>query len=924
MIELVNVEKIYNEKEGHAALNNVSFKLPKKGLVCILGPSGCGKTTLLNILGGLDTIYNGDVFIDNHKLHDFTENELNNYRNSVANYIFQDYHLIDHLNVIENITLGLDIQNNSYKKYYKKALVLLDKIGLKGYENKNINQLSKGQQQRVAICRLLLTDPKIILGDEPTGSLDSSNSVVVMDILKEISNDKLCVIVTHNKELADKYADMIINLNDGKLVNIQSKKELTYINNEFNISKKKKHMPFLLSIKLAFRNLFAKKWKTLLTGITNSFGMIGIGFFLALNTGFGIYSANLSKSAATSLPVVLSSYSYESSDIKNTYNNNEEYTSESKVYPSVSSSNTYNYRMNKFSDKYFNFLDSLIDEGTLSSYTINYGNNYSYNLMTKFPASIDNDNGEYYSKVTTTYSTTYNYYASSYSLPTNIFHVIYGDLDSYDLLAGNLPENENELVLVVDKYNSISFDILKYLGFYNENDTQADIKEAIDNNKEVSISFDNIINKEYKIFSNDEAYSYQSEKENPNSIADDPYSITQKVYTSNLNETLYKDETKGQTLKISGIIRPKSTSTYTLLSPALCFISSLQEKYVEINKSAEINEYLKNNIILRHSTLEDAKENLQLFYSEILELFNKYQSNDYTSIPLDDLNEILNNYFVCYTYDKYGYIFTRIQYFQSNASNLGVDLIDDEIKNLELDDYNSLIEIFTKIYTYLNSGENSQIIKGYSLILSLSAYLNAYSNIENVILFPTSLDSRSTLLDKLDDYNNMDSSSKYHCLDESEMIIYSSSNKNAILEDVGTMINLVSSILIIFAIISLVVSCAMTGIYTLNNVLQRKAEIGLLRSFGCKKSDILNIFELESLFLGLCSGIIGAVFTYILTFPINDLIDRYYASYNASNIANFTFIHALIIIAISIVVTMISSFIPCYKANKQNIVKCFK
>ncbi len=929
MIEIKNLVKDYkSDKTNFRALNDISINFPSRGLFCILGPSGCGKTTLLNLIGGLDSITSGDIFYNGLSLKNISSKEKDAYRNNIVGFIFQNYYLIPQLNVKENVELGLNLRGYSKLETDKLIDSALKEVGLLDQKDKKVNELSGGQAQRVAIARAIVTSPKVILADEPTGALDSKNSKLVLEILKRLSKDKLVILVTHNYELANKYADSIIYLEDGKISNIDRKENLREDNLNQDDNYTNKALSFILMLKLAFRNLFNKKWKTILTSIANSFGMIGIGFFLALNFGFSNYSAKLSQSSASSLPIVANAYSRNYDDTSyGDYNSGVEYPSNQEIYPKVDASNNYSYTLNQFSSKYFNYLDYLQSENLIKSYTVNYGNSYSFNLVTNFPNSIDNKNLGGYNYVNTSISASYNSIANLSNLPTNIFHELYGDLQQYDLIAGEFPKNENELVLVTDKYNSIDFEILQNLGFYNQNDTQDDVQNLNLETKVTPISFEDVLSKEYKIFSNSEVYTYDSLNSLTYLADDEVYKREIKRYKKADAETNYLSN-KGETLKIVGILRPKKDSNYSSMSPSLCFLPSLLEKHLSINKTSDINLNATNNISILDSLVDEndnklsPQEGLIKFGEELYDLYLQFSSSD-SSLPIDDFNKLISKYFVCFSLDS-SQAYYGFSYLASQANKLGVDLIIDEIKSLDLTDISSLKNYITKIVNLFSSNNVSEINLAYRYLFSIYCYINAYSNIQSVVIFPYDLETRSLLLDKLKEYNQIDESCSFdHASNQQERIFYSELTNSYIIEDVGSMISLVSVILIIFACVSLIVSCSMTSLLTMNNVLERKKEIGLFRSIGARKKDIVMIFETETILLGFVSGIVACLFTYVLTFPINYLISYYYPSYNTGNIADLQFTHCLIILAISILITFISALIPSLKASKQDPVKCF-
>lgn len=922
MLEVEHLCKdYYIDKTPFRALSDITVSFPTVQFVSVLGPSGCGKTTLLNILGGLDNLTSGDVKVDGRSLKDMSEKELDSYRNNYIGFVFQNCYLIPQLNVLENVRVALEVRDYSEAEGEKKAKEALEQVGMLDYEKKRPNQLSGGQAQRVAIARSLVTDPKIILADEPTGALDSENSRLVLDLLKEISKTRLIILVTHNEELAEEYSDRILRMKDGKIISDETKKEPAP-SEEAPKELKKSHLSFRQKLKLSLHNLSSRRGKTILNGIANSFGMIGIGFLLAINTGFGEYSNRISEASASSLPVVVSAYNEKtSSEAFADKNASVAYTDAQEIYPSVETDSQYSYVYNNFSPKYFSYLDSLQEQGIVREYTLSYGNSYDFNLTTEFPDSLDGETEGGLAKVNTS-MTSWSYYAYISSLPYNLFHVLYGNLDEYDLIAGEMPTGENDLVLVVDRYNGVDFDILQSLGFYNSADQEADVEDPSLDTKVKPISFDDVIGKTYKVFTDTEYYSEYDVTE-----VTDALGSTRQVtrYKANeLTDEFYSSN--GTELKITGILRPKENSSFSLLSPSLCYLPSLQEKLMAANEESPFAQTLPDNVVFKKpDDLEDGTTVAQGFVDELNAIYDSYTNSDSTVLPTEDLNNVIERYFNYYSFyvnpssQNAIYIYSGLYTFLYDAKNHSSDLVAYRLLGQDLSDQETLSSEINQLSSDLLSGDTEA---AYDDIISLVAYANAYSLIQAVVIFPTNLENRSILLTKLDEFNEIDGNPE-HATSTSEQVYYVTT-ESAMVEDVGTVISLVTDILVIFAAIAITVAAAVTALMTTNNVLERKKEIGLLRSLGSRKSDVVWIFLLESLFIGLLAGLLSSLLTYVLCFPINQLLVYYYPRYNTGNICNFTWYHALIVIGASMLIAFIASLIPALKAAKEDPAKALK
>lgn len=380
MIQLINVSKTYKSISNSTnALSNINVEFEDHGFVFILGPSGSGKTTLLNVIGGLDKIDEGNIIIDDKDISNYKSHELDYYRNEQVGFIFQNYNLIDHLNIYENISLPLRIKKISNKEIKSKTNDIINKLGLEKEKHKYPNQVSGGQLQRAAIARALVTNPKIVLADEPTGALDSKNSKVIMDALKDISKDRLVIMVTHNEELAKSYASRIIRLNDGK---IESQEDISNNENkESNPNKKKnfKYISLKASLKLSLKNIFTKKVRTILTIIATSIGIISTCLVLMVSNSMTSYTEYAQKQALGSYPITISS-NVTPSDNDEIDNHRVEYP-DTNVITITNEYSSYYSHVNVFDNEYLDYVKSM----DKSIYTvIDYGSSLNMRVLTYY------------------------------------------------------------------------------------------------------------------------------------------------------------------------------------------------------------------------------------------------------------------------------------------------------------------------------------------------------------------------------------------------------------------------------------------------------------------------------------------------------------------------------------------------------------
>ena len=565
MLELKKIKKDYKTGDFiQHALKNIDLSFRENEFVAILGPSGSGKTTLLNIIGGLDRYTTGDLIIDGKSTKKFKDKDWDAYRNHAVGFIFQSYNLISHISVLENTMMGMTLSGVSFRERKRKALELLDKVGLKDHAYKKPNQLSGGQMQRVAIARALANDPKIILADEPTGALDSKTSMQIMELIKEISKDKLVIMVTHNKELAENYASRIVNMKDGEIIGDSNPIDNNVKTGNLKITKTS--MSFLTALKLSFENIKTKKGRTILTSFASSIGIIGIALILSLSNGFNIEVENFEQDSLSQSPIMITNQTVQMDE--NTLNElkgdneKEKYPSEKMVYSKNDISDTI-IHTNKITDDYVNYIDKM-DMDNISGISYLKGTNTI--LLSK--------NGDDYKFLND----------NSSSFTSNILP--YSPSDSlidknYDVLAGKVTD-EAGLVLFVDSYNRISSSLLESLGLDD------------------SASFEDILNKEIKVIFNDDYYK----KINGNFIVENDL------------EKLYDSE-ESVSIKIMAIVRGKEDKELITGSSGLYYTSALAGEVISKNKDSLIvkeQEKLDYNVLTHQKFDENTTKDSVLGY----------------------------------------------------------------------------------------------------------------------------------------------------------------------------------------------------------------------------------------------------------------------------------------------------------------------
>ena len=632
MLELKNIKKSYKTGEFvQHALKGVSLTFDRNEFVCILGASGSGKTTLLNIIGGLDRYDSGDLIINNMSTKKFNDNLWDAYRNNCVGFIFQSYNLIGHLSVLENVEMSLTLSGVKNKK--EKALNALDRVGLKDHAYKKPNQLSGGQMQRVAIARAIVNDPEVILADEPTGALDTKTSKQIMELIKEISKEKLVIMVTHNPDLAKKYATRIIEVKDGEVISDSLPKEKYKDKN--NIEIKKTKMSFLTALKLSFNNIRTKKGRTFLTAFASSIGIIGISIILSLSNGFDKQVDIYQKNTLSNFPITISksTMSMDEKQMEEMMGSmmpgEGDYPKDKVIYSF--DINSYNMlHTNNITKEYIEYIEKL-DDSLISGISFTRATNL--NLLVK--------NGEDVKSVS---SNELNMGVIPKELDKEDFM-----MEAFDLLDGEYPKDITDIVLVVDSKNRVDTKILKALGLSD--------KEKID--------FKEVLGKEIKLVFNNQYYTKYMNMFIPNSNLDDVY---------------YNKE--NLTLKVVGIVRNKEdnylgqiatsmnslgniTDTSSMMSSnnigSILYKNDLVEKVISVNSNSDIvlSQSKSDNSVFTGEKLDsDSKDNMLLYLGskdepfminiypkdfeskdKIIEYLDKYNidKNDENKIVYNDL-----------------------------------------------------------------------------------------------------------------------------------------------------------------------------------------------------------------------------------------------------------------------------------------------
>lgn len=558
MLQLKHIFKSYKVGDTVThALDDVSISFRDKEFVAILGPSGSGKTTMLNVIGGLDRYDKGDLIINGKSTKNFTETDWDAYRNNTVGFIFQNYNLISHLSIMDNVELGMTLSGVPAKERHEKAVKALTEVGLKDHMHKQPNQLSGGQMQRVAIARAIANDPDILLCDEPTGALDTETSIQIMELIKKLSKDRLVVMVTHNPELAEEYASRIVNFQDGKILKDSDPFKAKEEKDKFNLKRTK--MSYWNAIKLSFTNIMTKKARTILTAFASSIGIISIAVVLALSNGFQKQIDNTMSKALAQYPVAITPTATDMNAVQTRKESDKNVKNRGYVTAEKDQSEQASHT-NKITESYVNYVKKINPD---------YANNISYqrattlNLLSKVDGKVervqfsnnDPDNSQSISAMR-------QQAMSSVGVGSSVFPTTLNKnkgsflKQNYELLSGSWPTKSTDLVLVTDNKNTVNINSLKNLGF--------DIKSG------EKVKFNKLIGKQFSLVSNNNYYQQLP----TGTFA--PKKASQSMYNS------------GKKLRLAAVIRPKSEDSMALLSTGIAYSDNLTQDVIDENKSSTI------------------------------------------------------------------------------------------------------------------------------------------------------------------------------------------------------------------------------------------------------------------------------------------------------------------------------------------------
>ncbi len=970
MLKLKDIKKDYILGDNVVnALKGIDLEFREHEFVAILGHSGCGKTTLLNIIGGLDQYSSGDLVINGKSTKNFTDADWDSYRNHSIGFVFQTYNLIPHQTVLSNVELALTLSGVAPAERRARAIEALEKVGLGDQLHKKPNQMSGGQMQRVAIARALVNDPDILLADEPTGALDTETSVQIMDILREISRDKLIIMVTHNPELAEDYAGRIIRVKDGLVVD----DSMPYSSAEEDATAdgvgKKPSMSFRTALALSTNNLLTKKTRTLLTAFAGSIGIIGIALIMSLSNGIQNYIDKVQEDTLSSYPITIEAETLDMTSMMTSLMGVQAEALENKHDKDAVYSSTIMYdMMNSLvsADKQVNnltafkvFLEEENSEIAPHVSSIQYSYDFDMNLYaedsqgdivkTDIVKLLETTMSEVYGG---DYSAFFATYGSMYAM-ANVWQEIFpgenGEnvnpllKEQYDLLYGKWPEAYNEAILVVDKNNEVSDLVLYSLGLKPTGNI-AEEMEAFMNQETViaeaeSWSYEDVCGRSFRYIFPADQYRYDEEEEAFIDLAEEELGL----------RTLFNN---GLEVRIVGVIRQNEDALSGMMTGSVGYTHELVEYIMtEAAKKDLVKEQLKD-------PERDVFNDLPFIGDEdeaLTEERKTQAAKDY--IAAADQEQLADVYidFMCVPEDSYvdemldeqlgdkdrqeledmildfspGYAslleqmddetlndFMRQSIGQTIKEQYAIQMeaLYSKLSDRELAHDFALLDLEDEDFLWIYENAMPPVYSESTLKESLKKL--GYANLDSpstINIYASTFEDKDAIADAIERYNE-------RVADEDE--IQYTDMVAILMSSISSVINVISYVLIAFVAISLVVSSIMIGIITYISVLERTKEIGILRAIGASKKDVSRVFNAETFIIGLTAGVIGIVVTLLLNIPINIIVHDLTGIYSLN--AELPVVGAVGLVLISVLLTFVAGLIPSGLAAKKDPVEALR
>ena len=922
ILQLEKITKDYKVADSAVhALRGVSLNFRSKEFVAVLGHSGCGKTTLLNIIGGLDHYTSGDLVIKGRSTKGYKDGDWDAYRNHSIGFVFQSYNLIPHQTVLENVELALTLSGIRAQERKARAKQALERVGLGGELNKRPNQLSGGQMQRVAIARALVNNPEILLADEPTGALDSATSVQIMDLIREIAGERLVIMVTHNPELAKRYASRIVELKDGQIVGDSdpfepdeayveegtvaanaSAAEQRRARRALRKNREKTSMSFWTAFMLSGRNLLTKKGRTAVTSIAGSIGIISVCLVLALSNGFNNYIRKTEEDMLSYYPLEITETSLDPTSIMAGLQSAGDMPDlselDNKVYVNsfltqIAQGLTVANEITQ--DGYIEYLESMPEEWYYAI-TKDTGATLVDNLFTTVTTGVGDGAKEeirslsslkqYFINVLEDQEEKYAQMAYLVDYLGSVVNTMPGTsnfdedrdafgeyvLSQYDILYGDFPVNSNQAVLVVGTNNDMTDLLLAQLGYITEDDFlslfelgggETEDYDPDDIGDYLSFSFKDLTeDKDFTLYYNDAVY-----QKNESYVM--PGSGHAFNYVGERDDLGTNGGADGVEIEITAVLRLKDGLTYGCLSRGLNLTEQLVEEYVQVNKESQIVQWMNTSAKL---------EDLMAYPKKIAGVGQIYigEGDSASTIYLSPSAHLNGSYYAQIT-----------------------DAQRQEIEE-QNPDMGQLLDFLQELYISNSLGKEQA-----------QRALGGDETPNSIAIYPRDFDTKEEILAYLDAWNTDADASP----DDGKTAVQYTDTVGLLMGMVQTILDAITYVLVAFTGISLVVSTVMIGVITYVSVVERTKEIGVLRAIGARRKDIKRVFNAETFIIGLISGCFGVLVAYLCQIIVNAILTPLTG---IAGLAALPPLSAFIMIVISVALTLISGLVPASAAAKRD------
>ena len=945
MLTIKDVHKEYRTGSlVQKALDGVTLSFRECEFVAVLGPSGSGKTTLLNMIGGLDRYDSGEMIFCGMPTSSFSDRDWDTYRNHTIGFVFQSYNLIPHQSILSNVELAMTLSGVGKQERKKRAMDALERVGLLDQAEKKPSQLSGGQMQRVAIARALVNEPSVLLADEPTGALDSDTGEQVMQLLKEVARDHLVIMVTHNPDLADRFATRIVRLRDGRVTEdtdpcsesgpgpsiAHERRGITDAGadgtgGEDIRRKRKPSMSFLTALSLSVANLMSKKARTILVAFAASIGIIGIALILSLSNGANSYIHRMERESLSQYPIEITSSAFSMEQTMMSFAAMRSGSSQAAASDQITEEQMMGGMLASAKLNDLASLKRWFDSGYSGMEEYTRGIDYNYGISPQ----IYQLDGDGYRQVNPDQTMT----AMGVSMDDNLagamsgygFNEVFRPLpenkalyeDDYTLLAGTWPQKDTDLVLVLTGSGGIPDILLYTMGLRDADELNSQIESVVAGNGS-SMEQD-----ETRVYDPEDflGISFRLLPAYETYTRDEQMDIWLDM--SSDQDGMYKLLTEAEQMRIVGVARPVEGVSFGILELGLEYPAALLTRLMQqAEESAPVQaqkEEPEKNVLTGSAFGENSTSDL-LGLKDMISIHPEYLS-EAVSFKWDELDSLET--------DETRLTAVRMVRILRELRRTGKSDTLKEILDAAMPLMMDLVEVdeegMNRLISFSMDEEHMQEMFAARSAAASASYTGNLAKFGyadpakpmRVTIYPNDFESKEEVIRLLDAYN-----AAMEAEGHDDKVLTYTDYVGALMSSVTTIIDVITYVLIAFVAVSLIVSSIMIGIITYISVLERRKEIGILRAMGASKWNITQVFNAETFIIGVLAGVFGIALTLLLQIPINYAIRTLSGQ---EGIRAFLPPGAgMILVLLCIFLTFLGGFIPSRKAARQDPVEALR